>query len=130
MGRVLALAILVASLVARVAAAQQIEMKAPEPEPSRPPEIIVPGPQTEITRPGDTDRYPPAGPQVPYEPAWVAPMSTRTATGHAGIAGWTSPSIPVGAAQTGHSEVTGWLSFGFAFAWGGPPAEPPVPPRR
>lgn len=103
---------------------QQVDIAVPAPERHREPAVIAPGDLYEATRPSD-DYYPPPGQRVRYDPAFIAPLSKKTetagGTGRAGVAGWTSPNTPVGAAQTGRGEVNGWFALGFAVEWGGPP---------
>ena len=121
---VVACAILLASLGAVPALAQQIEIETPAPPRPAERQIIAPAPGAEPTRPSDADYYPGGG-QVGYEPAFIGPASrkieTRTQTGRFGLAGWTSPNTPVGPALAGHGEVSGWFAFGFAITWDGPP---------
>jgi hypothetical protein len=51
-------------------------------------------------------------------PGFVAPLSKETASGRAGVAGWTAPNSPVGSRPAADPDNTGWLSFGFALEWG------------
>ncbi len=51
-------------------------------------------------------------------PGFVAPLSKETASGRAGVAGWTAPNPPVGSRAAADPDNTGWLSFGFALEWG------------
>jgi len=119
-------AALVISLVAGVAAAQQVEIKASAPPRGREIEgIIGRGLQYEITQPDDA-RYLPPGPRVHYEPAFIAPLSVPTETGRKGVAGWTSPTAAMGGTQSGAREITGYFAIGFAFEWGGPPPKAPA----
>lgn len=111
-------------LVAVPVAAQQVEIKAPTPATRAPePIVIPPGDHNQATRPSDADYYPSA-PRVRHEPAFIGPLSAKPpdTTGRAGFAGWTAPGAPVGPGQISR-EVSGWFAFGFAFEWGGPPAE-------
>ena len=92
--------------------------------------MIPPGLQDE-TRPSDADRYPRGG-QVQHDPAFIGPMSrpreTPTSSGRYGVAGWVSPSTPVGSPHTGWSESNGVFAFGFSITWDGPPpARRPAP---
>jgi hypothetical protein len=107
------------AVLGAVPAFAQVEMRAtPPPPPER--VIIEPGgDHYDATRPTDADAYvePPA---VRYDPAFVAPLSTKTETGRAGVAGWTAPNTPVGPRQQWR-EVSGWFAFGIAVEWGGPP---------
>lgn len=123
-----------AMLAATTAAAQDVQMKAPEPERQR--RVITPGLLYE-TKPSDELHYP-GGNAVPYDPAFIAPLNrkieTPTSTGRMGIAGWSSPNTPVGPSGGGQREINGWPSFGFAWTWGGPapassrPGSPPDHP--
>jgi hypothetical protein len=125
----LGLAVALGSAVGAPAAAQQVEIQTPAPEPQRPPEVIAPGLHYETTRPPDADVYP-RGTRVEHDPAFFGGLSARretpTSTGRIGLAGWTTPNPPVGAAVAGHREVIGYFAIGFAFTWDGPPP----PPRR
>ena len=113
-------------LGASLASAQEVEIKAPAP-PRRATEplVIPPGDHGQATRPSDADYYP-NPPMVRHEPAFIGPLSSKRegpeGSGRVGIAGWTAPSAPVGPAQISR-EFNGWFAFGFAFEWGGPPAE-------
>jgi hypothetical protein len=119
------LALLLAGLATGVAAAQQVEIRAPAPPRSLEIEgIINPGLQYEITRPDDS-RYLPPGPRVHYDPAFIEPLSTPTETGRMGVAAWTAPTAAMGGAQSGAREITGYFAIGFAFEWGGPPTTKP-----
>jgi hypothetical protein len=106
------------------AQAQQVDIAIPAPEPKREPLIIPPGDHGQATRPSDADYYP-NPPRVRHAPAFIGPGSSKTetptGTGRAGIAGWTSPTTPVGAEATGWREVSGYFAFGIAVEWGGPP---------
>jgi hypothetical protein len=123
------IAVLVIAIVAWAgsAVAQPVEITAPTPS-VRPPEPIVipPGDYGQVTRPSDADYYA-HPPMVRYDPAFIGPMSNKTenprSTGRVGIAGWTSPTTPVGSAQNWR-EITGYFALGFAVEWGGP--LPPV----
>lgn len=118
------LLIALAVLGAAPAGAQQVDITAPEPRRAREPVLVPPGDHYNATRPSDADYYPET-PRVRHDPTFITPLSSKTegpgGPGRAGIAGWTSPNTPVGAAQTGRREVTGWFALGFAFEWGGPP---------
>ena len=108
--------------------AQQVDIRATPPAPEeRPGDFVVPGPYDEITHPRGNDWYP-EGVRVPYDPAFIAPLSeeyeTTTSRGRFGAAGWTAQNLPVGAPGTLYREQAGWLSFGFAFTWGAPPRPP------
>lgn len=126
------IAFALAVLVATPVAAQQVDLKKPAPPPvriEREPQVIPPGLSSE-RRPIEADNYAKGG-RVPHEPAFVRGLSTRTATGRAGIAGWTAPNTPVGGGVVGWSEVSGWFAIGFSVTWDGPPPDgPPRPPAR
>ena len=119
-----ALVIVLAALLATPVAAQQVDITAPAPERAREPVLLPPGDHYRATRPSDADYYPET-PRVRHDPTFIGPLSSKTegpgGPGRMGVAGWTSPNTPVGAAQTGRREVTGWFALGFAFEWGGPP---------
>ncbi len=108
----------------------QVELKAPPvpvPERLREPLVIAPGDSRDISRPSDADFYRET-PRVRHAPAFLAPLSKKTATGRAGVAGWISPNTPTGA-RVSTQEEAGWFGFGFAIEWGGP-GEPEVPRPR
>ena len=65
----------------------------------------------------DRDLYP-QRPSLPQTPKFVGPLSRRTATGQAGVAGYTAPNPPVGSRVAGDHETAGWPSIGFAIEWG------------
>jgi hypothetical protein len=114
--------------VAAPALAQQVDIQtAPPPAPARPGELVTPGPYYDVSEPRENDWYP-GNVRVPYDPAFVEPLSTEyetpTARGRYGVAGWSSQNLPVGPSGTMYSEQAGWLSFGFAFTWGAPPRPP------
>jgi hypothetical protein len=84
-------------------------------------EMLSPGhPGAQGVRPSAPvrDLYPSRTP-VPDIPGFVAPISTRTETGQAGMAGWTAPNMPVGSRGAADPDNPGWLGFGFAAQWGG-----------
>ena len=121
----LILAVVAIAASAGMAAAQQIEIKAPSlPPPATRGQtidgVIGPSLQYEITQPDDA-RYLPPGPRVHYDPAFIEPLSAPTETGRLGVAGWTAPTAAMGGTQSGVREITGYFAFGFAFEWGGPP---------
>jgi hypothetical protein len=123
-GMKLSVAIASVVLFASPAFAQQVEITKPAPPPVREErDVISPG-LYEETRPGDADKYPRGG-QVQHDPAFVKAASTRretpTSSGRHGIAGWTSPTTPVGSAGSGRNEISGYFAFGFAATWDGPP---------
>jgi hypothetical protein len=120
-----ALTLALAVLIATPVAAQQVDIEKPAPPPvriEREPEVISPGLSNE-RRPIEADNHPKGG-RVPHEPGFIRGLSTRTATGRAGIAGWTSPNPPVGGGVAGWSEVNGWFAIGFSVTWDGPPPPP------
>ena len=51
---------------------------------------------------------------------FVAPLSKETASGRAGVAGWTAPNTVAGSRAVADPNNPGWLSFGFALEWGSP----------
>jgi hypothetical protein len=113
------------------ARAEDVKIQAPAPTPAPAPmpepRIIAPDLLYEM-RPKDENYYP--GPSVPYDPAFIRPLTTTVesadSTGRTGLSGWTSPNTPVGSAGPGQHESSGWLSFGFTWTWGGPaPAHRP-----
>lgn len=112
---------------------QDVEIKKPAPPLVRPREereVIPPGLQNE-TRPSDADHYPRGG-QVQHDPAFIGPLSkpreTPTSSGRYGIAGWVSPTTPVGSPHSGWSESNGVFALGFSVTWDGPPpARRPAP---
>ena len=63
----------------------------------------------------------PHRPLVPYQPGFVVPLTKETETGRMGVAGWTSPNVPVGSRGASDPDNAGWFSFGFATEWGGSP---------
>ena len=111
-------------VVAVPALAQQVDIRVTPPAPRERPDFVTPGPYYDISEPRENQWYP-DGVRVPYDPAFIAPMSeeyeSTTSRGRYGVAGWTSQNIPVGAPGTMYREQAGWLSFGFAFTWGAPP---------
>jgi hypothetical protein len=122
MKRALVIALMV--LFATPAWSQDVLIKKPAPSvPREVPDVIPPGLQQE-TRPSDADRYPRGG-QVQYDPAFIGPMSkpreSATDTGRYGVAGWLSPTTPVGSPATGWRESNGVFAFGFSITWDGPP---------
>jgi hypothetical protein len=119
-----ALAVALTVLFATPAWSQDVEIKKPAPvTPREEFDVIPPGLQDE-TRPGDADRYPRGG-QVQHDPAFIAPMSKRRESakdsGRFGVAGWVSPTTPVGPPATGWSENFGVFGGGFSITWDGPP---------
>jgi hypothetical protein len=125
--KTLVLAVLVVAFAAP-AFAQQVDIRATPPPPQeRPPDFVTPGPYYDVSEPRENQWYP-EGVRVPYDPAFIAPLSeeyeTTTTRGRYGVAGWSSQNLPVGAPGTMYREQAGWLSFGFAFTWGAPPRPP------
>jgi len=111
--------------------AQQVEIQKPAPPPAREERDVIPPGLHEETRPSDADRYPRGG-QVQHDPAFFGPMSKRretpTSSGRFGVAGWTSPTTPVGSPGSGWNEVSGYFALGFSITWDGPPpARRPAP---
>jgi hypothetical protein len=79
-------------------------------EPSRPvPNVVPVGPA------------PPRLREVPRGPRFVSPLSIKTTTGRAGVAGWTAPpAVPVGPSTIQGADANGVLGLGFAVEWGRP----------
>jgi hypothetical protein len=121
--KTLALGVLFA-FVAAPAVAQEVKIEARPPARERP-EIVKPGLNYERTKPREHDFYR-DGPRVEHDPGFIEGLSgeyeTANSRGRAGIAGWTSPNLPVGASvANGYDNVTGWFGLGFSVTWGGPP---------
>jgi hypothetical protein len=124
-----AIVLALVTLLAAPALAQQVDIEKPAPAvrergPAPEPEILTPGLADE-TRPHDAIHHPSGG-RVPYEPAFIRGLSakrvTPTSTGRMGIAGWTSPTTPIGNPwTTGWGGSSGSFGFGFAVTWDGPP---------
>jgi hypothetical protein len=126
MQTLIGLAVVVSVLLAAGAAgAQPVEIEARPPERVPELEVIAPPLREDVSRPTDADYYPESS-RVPYDPAFVAPLTVETERGVAGLAGWTSPNTPIVEQGTAYREVQGWFAFGFAFVWGAPPP-PPLP---
>ena len=127
---------LAAALVVSAAApalAQQVEIEQPAPEARQKFEVVPPPLRYETSRPTDADAYIDT-PRVPYDPAFIEPLTvkteTATSTGRAGFSGWTAPNTPVGPPVGGTRELSGWFAFGLTIEWGGPPpAKRPAPAR-
>ena len=102
------------ALDAAPASGQGVKVVAPPPVTERP---GVPGP-VPASRPGDEIYYPGHGPTVPHDPAIILPFSAPSRDSRMGVAGWTSPNMPVGASGAGLRENNGWLALGFAWTWG------------
>ena len=113
--------------VAGGVAAQGVEIETTAPAPPKF-EIIRPQvPGSEITRPRDADIYR-GDPVINYDPAFIEPFTTETATGRMGLAGWGSPVGVVTTDGPAGMRQPGWLSFGFAITWGGPARKTAVTP--
>jgi hypothetical protein len=65
----------------------------------------------------DRDLYPQRQ-SLPQQPRFIKPLSRTTATGQAGLAGYTAPSAPVGSRVAGDHDTPGWPSLGFTIEWG------------
>ena len=126
-----ALVIALTVFLATPAWSQDVQIKKPAPSVPREERDVIPPGLQEETRPSDADRYPRGG-QVQHDPAFIGPLSkpreTPTSTGRYGIAGWVSPSTPVGSPHSGWSESSGVFALGFSITWDGPPpARRPAP---
>ncbi len=103
-----ALVIALTVLFATPAWSQDVQIKKPAPSVPREERDVIPPGLQEETRPSDADRYPRGG--------------------QYGIAGWVSPTTPVGSPHSGWSESSGVFAFGFSSTWDGPPpARRPAP---
>jgi hypothetical protein len=116
------------SLMAVSSAFAQVEIEAGKVTPPPEPRIITPPLLYETTRPPDADYYLP-NVMVEHDPAFIEPFSstyeTPTGSGRMGLAGWTSPNLPVGGTLGAYSATWGVLGFGFSVTWDGPPAPKP-----
>jgi len=126
-----ALVVAFAVLFATAAWAQEVEIQKPAPPVTRPERDVIPPGLQDETRPSDADRYPRGG-QVQHDPAFIGPLSKRretpTSSGRFGVAGWVSPTTPVGSPHSGWSESSGVFALGFSITWDGPPpARRPAP---
>jgi len=65
----------------------------------------------------ERDLYP-QRPSLPDRPHFFGPLSRETATGRAGIAGFSVPNAPVGSRVAGQPDNPGWAGVGFAIEWG------------
>jgi hypothetical protein len=65
----------------------------------------------------DRDLYPQRQ-SLPQQPRFIKPLSRTTATGQAGVAGYTAPNPPVGSRLAGDHDTPGWPGLGFAIEWG------------
>ena len=94
------------------------------------PRIVTPPLLYETTRPPDADYYFP-NVMVEHDPAFIEPFSSKyqtpTGSGRMGLAGWTSPNLPVGGTLGAYQASWGVLGFGFSVTWDGPPAPRPRP---
>ena len=125
LGLVAAVALSLAVAGAAVAQGVEVETTAPAPPKF---EIIRPEAKgSEITRPRDADIYR-GDPVINYDPAFIEPFSTETATGRMGLAGWGSPVGVVTQDGPAGLRSPGGLSFGFAITWGGPVRKTVVTP--
>ena len=109
--------------------AQQIEIKGKPPEQAPKPEILAPPGAKEITRPRESDFYP-DDIRVRLDPAFIEPAVVVKQTGansgvRMGLAGWTSPNIPVPQGGDTFRDKPGWFALGFAIVW-----DVPVTPAR
>ena len=102
-----------------------VELRSLVPEPFRGLEIVVPGPSVrELTRPRDLDFYG-EDQRVPYNPAFIEPMTTTTPSGEVkiGVSAYTVPQTPVGPLSGTNPWVNmGSLSLGITVIWDMPPA--------
>lgn len=77
-------------------------------------ELKTPAPQ----RPREREPHGASQPTGSDHVGFVAPLSRETASGRAGVAGWTSPNTRVGSRAAADPNNPGLLSFGFALEWG------------
>ena len=96
-------------LGASLSAADPIEMKRP---PSRPDRVAPSIPDRDLR---------PWQPAVPYQPAFLAPLTKEGRNGRVGAAGWTSPNLPAGSRGAAEPESSGVFGFGLAVERGAPP---------
>jgi len=127
------LSILIAGLGLLIAlpAAAQVQIESKRPPAERPQARVVPPPlHYETSRPPDHDFYP-QGTKVEHDPAFIEPLASKwenaNGSGRMGLSDWTAPNQPVGSPVGGWRDVSGWFALGFSVAWGGPPAQKPVP---
>lgn len=120
--RVGAIPIVVLPLLLAVtgATAQQFDLQSPVPR--GPQDRHKPAPDQPRSRPRtpDADLYPHRSP-VPFEPAFIEPLSRTNETGRTGMAGWLSPNTPAGARGAADPDNRGWIGSGLAIEWGGAP---------
>ena len=77
-----------------------------------------PAPSDRVAPPlPDRDLYPQRQ-SLPQTPKFIGPLSRPTATGRAGVAGYTAPNPPVGSRVAGDHENPGWPAVGYAIEWG------------
>ena len=113
-----------------------VQIQTAPPPADRDARVVAPPLHYETTRPPDSDFYPPAGPRVEHDPAFIEPLAsryeTRTQSGRVGFSGWVSPNMPVGSPQGNQwKDVTGFFALGFSVTWDGPPPAPRTrPPAR
>ena len=115
------------ALGAMPASADDVKIVAPPPSRDR---LDTPG-RLSATPPSEELYYPGHGPIVPHDPAFIPPFVTKPSRDSGvqlGIAGWTSPNIPVGASGAGLRENNGWVGFGLAAKWGTSPRRNETPP--
>ena len=75
----------------------------------------------QISRPSAPERdLSPQRPVTPSARGFVAPLTKRSDSSQAGIAGWTLPDVPVGSRAAADPERAGWFGFGFAVESGAP----------
>ena len=67
----------------------------------------------------ERDLYP-QRPALPQRPHFFGPLSRDTKNGHAGVAGYPVPNVPVGSRVAGDPANPGWAGVGFAIEWGRP----------
>ena len=126
MGRYSFLAMIaLVALVARPAAAQDIQIEAKPPTAERQMRAVAPPLHYETSRPPDTDFYHYPGTRVEHDPAFIEAMSSTytysDGSGTIGVSGWTAPNQPVSSPVSGWRDVSGWFAIGLSVTWGGPP---------
>ncbi|HZP37287.1 MAG TPA: hypothetical protein VFE48_12465 [Methylomirabilota bacterium] len=106
----LPVAALLVALAPVAASAQPLTLKtSPAPGP-------VPGDRVAPAVP-DRDLYP-QRPSLPQTPHFIGPLSRDSATGRAGVAGYTAANPAVGSRVAGDHDNPGWPSIGVVFEWG------------
>ena len=65
----------------------------------------------------DRDLYP-QRPSLPQAPQFIEPLTRKTETGRAGVAGFTAPNAPVGSRGASDPDNPGWAGLGFVVEWG------------